>query len=57
MSMRRFSDCGSNTIFEVENRFDGNLENRVRLVGVKPVFTKYAVEGKHEQKQVFLGLI
>ena len=31
--------------------FDGNLENRVRVVGVKPVFIKYAVDGMHEQRQ------
>ena len=49
-----FSKCGSNTIFEVESRLDGNLENRVRLVGVKPVFMKYAVDGMQEQRQVFL---
>ena len=49
-----FSDGGSYTIFEVEGRFDGNLESRVRLVGVKPVFMKYAVDRIHERRHVFL---
>ena len=48
-----FSDCGSNTIFEVENRFDGNLENRVRLVGVKPGFMKYVVDGYTSRDKYF----
>ena len=49
-----FSGSGSYTIFEVDGRFDGNLESRIRLVGVKPVFMKYAVDKKHERRQVFL---
>ena len=44
-----FSDCGNNTIFEVEYRLDGNLENQVRLVGVKTVFMKYTVDGTQER--------
>ena len=34
--------------------FHGNLESRVKLVGVKPVLMKYAVDGTYERKQVFL---
>ena len=49
-----FSDGGNHKIFEVEGRFDGNLESRVRLVGVKPVFMKYAVDRMYERRQVFL---
>ena len=52
-----FSDGGSYTIFEVEGRFDGNLESRVKLVGVKLVFMKYAVERMHERRQVFLEVV
>ena len=47
--MRRCSVDGSYTIFEVGCRFD-----RVKLVGVKPVFMKYAVDATHERRQVFL---
>ena len=57
MSMRRFSDGGSYTIFEVVGRFDGNLESRVKLVGVKPFFMKYAVDKMHERRQVFLEVV
>ena len=49
-----YSDCGSYTIFEVDGRFVGNLESRVKLVGVKPVSTKHAVDGTHERRKVFL---
>ena len=49
-----FSDGGSYTIFGVEGRSDGNLDSRVKLVGVKPVFMKYAVDRMHERRQVFL---
>ena len=49
-----FSDCGSYTIFEVDGRFVGNLESRVKLVGVKLVSMKYAVDGTHKQRQIFL---
>ena len=52
-----FSDGGSYTIFEVESRFDGNLESRVKLVGVKPFVMKYAVERMHERRQVFLEVM
>ena len=34
--------------------FVGFLESRVKLVGVKPVSMKYAIDGTHEQRQVFL---
>ena len=52
-----FSDGGSYTIFEVEGRFCGNLESRVKLVGVKPVFMMYSVERMHERRQVFLEVV
>ena len=52
-----FSDGGSYTIFEVEGRFYGNLESRVKLVGVKPVFMMYSVERMHERRQVFLEVV
>ena len=49
-----FSDGGSFTIFEVEGRLNGDLESRVKLVGVKLVFMKYAVDIMHERRQVLL---
>ena len=49
-----FSDGESNTVFEVDGRFDRNLESRVKLAGVKPVFMKYAVDGTHERRKSFL---
>ena len=48
---KAFSDGASDTIFEVEGRFDGNLESRVKLVGVKLFFMKYAVDRIHERRQ------
>ena len=48
-------DGASNTVFEMEGRFNRNLESRVKLAGVNSsfrnssVFMQYAVDESHEQ--------
>ena len=37
--------------------FYGNLESKVKIVGVKPVFMKYAVDRVHKPRQVFVEVV
>ena len=52
-----FSHCSVCDVDEAFPFFYGNLESQVKLVSVKPVFMKYAVDRMHERRQVFLEVV